>query len=148
MLRLKLNHVSERGPWKRPTCPGDSCIELKITCSFFKHLFRRRSKKTSKLRVTGLCVGNTPLTGEFPTQRASSAESVSIWWRHHVLFGTDITMWEGANDHVDCTTYMTQYVAKIIIGSKWTIELNFNASNARSVYLENHTWTWLWTQMV
>ena len=24
------------------------------------HLFRRRSKKTSKLRVTGLCVGNSP----------------------------------------------------------------------------------------
>ena len=26
----------------------------------FNHLFRRRSKKTSKLRVTGLCVGNSP----------------------------------------------------------------------------------------
>ena len=47
-------------------------------------LFRRRSKKTSKLRVTGLCVGNSPVTGEFPAQRASHAENVSIWWRHHV----------------------------------------------------------------
>ena len=47
-------------------------------------LFRRRSKKTSKLRVTGLCVGNSPGTGEFPTQMASYAENVSIWWRHHV----------------------------------------------------------------
>ena len=28
--------------------------------------FRRRSKKTSKLRVTGLCAGNSPGTGEFP----------------------------------------------------------------------------------
>ena len=37
-------------------------------------LFRRRSKKTSKLRVTGLCEGNSPETGEFPTQRASNAE--------------------------------------------------------------------------
>ena len=46
-------------------------------------LFRRRSKKTSKLHVTGLCEGNSPLTGEFPTQRASDAESVSIWWCHH-----------------------------------------------------------------
>ena len=45
--------------------------------------FRRRSKKTSKLRVTGLCVGNSPGTGEFPAQRASNAENVSIWWRHH-----------------------------------------------------------------
>ena len=26
-------------------------------------------------------------TGEFPAQRASYAENVSIWWRHHVGFG-------------------------------------------------------------
>ena len=47
-------------------------------------LFGRRSKKTSKLRVTGLYAGNSPVTGEFPVQRASNAENVSIWWRHHV----------------------------------------------------------------
>ena len=47
-------------------------------------LFRRKSKKTSKLRVTGLCAGNSPGTGEFPAQMASYAENVSIWWRHHV----------------------------------------------------------------
>ena len=29
-------------------------------------LFGHRSKKTSKLRVTGLCGRNTPVTGEFP----------------------------------------------------------------------------------
>ena len=29
-------------------------------------LFIRRSKKTSKLRVTGLCEGNSPVTGEYP----------------------------------------------------------------------------------
>ena len=39
-------------------------------------LFRRRSKKTSKLRVTGLCAGNSPVTGEFPAQMASNAETV------------------------------------------------------------------------
>ena len=37
------------------------------TCSF-NRLFRRRSKKISKLRVTGLCVGNSPVTDEFPAQ--------------------------------------------------------------------------------
>ena len=47
-------------------------------------LFRRRSKKTSRLRVTGLCAGNSAVTGEFPAQMASNAENVSIWWRHHV----------------------------------------------------------------
>ena len=45
-------------------------------------LFSRKSKKTSKLCVTGLCAGNSPVTGEFPAQRASIAENVSFWWRH------------------------------------------------------------------
>ena len=49
-------------------------------------LFGRRSKKTSKLRVTGLCEGNSPVTGEFLAQRASNAENVSIRWCHHVWF--------------------------------------------------------------
>ena len=43
----------------------------------------RKSKKTAKLRATGLWAGNSPVTGEFPAQRASNAENVSIWWRHH-----------------------------------------------------------------
>ena len=40
-------------------------------------------EKTSKLRVTGLCAGNSPVTGEFPVQMASNAANISIWWRHH-----------------------------------------------------------------
>ena len=48
-------------------------------------LFRHRLKKTSKLRVTSLCAGNSPVTSEFPTQMASNAEIVSIWWHHHVI---------------------------------------------------------------
>ena len=46
---------------------------------------RHRSKKTSKLRVIGLCEGNSPVTGEFPSQRVRDAENVAIWWRHHML---------------------------------------------------------------
>ena len=46
---------------------------------------RRRSKKTSKLRATGLCEGNPPVTGGFPSQSASNAEKASIWWRCHVV---------------------------------------------------------------
>ena len=44
---------------------------------------RCRLKKTSKLRVTGLCAGNSPETGEFPAQMASNTENVFIWWRHN-----------------------------------------------------------------
>ena len=41
-----------------------------------RRLFRRRSKKTSKLRVIGLCAGNSPVSGVFPAQSASNAENV------------------------------------------------------------------------
>ena len=27
--------------------------------------------------------GNSPVTGEFPAQRTSNAENVSVWWHHH-----------------------------------------------------------------
>ena len=42
-------------------------------------------RKHQKLRVAGLCAGNSPVTGEFPAQMASNAEKVSIWCHHHVL---------------------------------------------------------------
>ena len=48
-------------------------------------LFRRTSEKPSKFIVTGFCEGNSSVTGEFPSQRASKAENVLIWRRHHVL---------------------------------------------------------------
>ena len=43
-------------------------------CCLLNRLFKRRWKKTSKLRVAGLCVRNSPVTGEFPAQMASNAE--------------------------------------------------------------------------
>ena len=46
-------------------------------------LFGRRSKKTSKLCVTGLCAWNSLGTCEFPAQMTSNAENVSISWHHH-----------------------------------------------------------------
>ena len=44
-------------------------------------LFADQRKHQSS--VTGLCVGNSPGTGEYPSQMAGNAENVSIWWRHH-----------------------------------------------------------------
>ena len=58
-------------------------------------LFRCWSKKTPKLRVTGLCERNSPVADESPAQRASSAENVSISWRNHVhvFGGIDYICW-------------------------------------------------------
>ena len=60
-------------------------IESQITSLtiVYSTVIQTQIKKASKLRVTGLCAGNSPGTGEFPAQRASNAENVSIWWRHH-----------------------------------------------------------------
>ena len=64
--------------------PDDVSNHQRLEC-LLNRLFMRRSNKTSKLRVTGLCEGNPSVTGGSPSQRASNAENVSIWWRHHVI---------------------------------------------------------------
>ena len=56
-------------------------------------LYRRISKKTLKLRVIGLCEGNSTVTGKFPAQRDSNAENAFIWWRHHGLALRQPTVW-------------------------------------------------------
>ena len=69
--------------WHHNSCAGISnhqphdCL---LNC-----LFRCNSKKKFKLCVTGLCPGNSPVTGEFPAQKASDVENVSIGWCHHEL---------------------------------------------------------------
>ena len=52
------------------------------------HLFRRRSKKKSKVRVTGPCAVNSPVTGEFPAQMATNTENVSF---DNVLINMSLT---------------------------------------------------------
>ena len=70
--------------WCRNERAGVSITSLTIVYStvYWKH----RSKKILKLCATGLCEGNSSVTGEFPAQRASDTENVSIWWQHHVLW--------------------------------------------------------------
>ena len=68
--------------WHHNECDGISNHQ-RLDC-LLVHLFRRRSKKTLKLCLTGLCEGNQPVTNEFPEQWASNVENVSIWWHHEV----------------------------------------------------------------
>ena len=57
-------------------------VTIMNSCVFVYSDADQRKHQTP--RVTGLCAGNSPGTGEFPGQMASNAENVSIWWRHHV----------------------------------------------------------------
>ena len=59
-------------------------LPLKSPTSWlFTQPFIQAQIKKSKLRVTGLCGGNSPVTGEFPSQGASDTETVSTWLCHH-----------------------------------------------------------------
>ena len=64
----------------------------------FNHLFRHR--------WNGLCEGNSLVTGEFPAQKASNAENVSIWWRHHAWRVPCIYASEQGHirSRIDCTS--------------------------------------------
>ena len=58
----------------------DGVSNLQPHDCLLNRLFKRRSKKISKLRVTGLCAGI------YLSQMASNAENVSIWCPHSSFF--------------------------------------------------------------
>ena len=48
------------------------------------HLVKAQNKENTKAtRHLSLCAGKSPMTAEFPAQRSSNVENVSIWWRQH-----------------------------------------------------------------
>ena len=114
-------------------------------------LFRRRSKKTSKLRVTDLSVGNSPVTGEFPAQMAGSAENVSILWRHH---GDNALMQEAREmitsvEFAKCTKFLQIYIVPLGIllmikqhFSKWLRAINHKLSQCGNLVTQiSNTWS-------
>ena len=114
-------------------------------------LFGRRSKKTWKLRVTSLCVGNSPGTGEFPAQRASNADNLFIWWRHHRYSDR---YWLRLGFRSYCITFLSCLagsIYRLIIGippqaERYDIKperlLKSNASDARDQTLVNTVYGW------
>ena len=62
------SHITVTSEWARWRLQPQYCL--------FNRLLRLRSKKTSTICITGLCAGNSPVTGEFPTQKASNAEKL------------------------------------------------------------------------
>ena len=83
--------------WRHKKCDGISNHQ-RYDC-LLSRLYKRRSKKTSKLRVTGLCEGNSPVTGEFPhkvpvTRKMFPFDDVimrillPVIWSDHQLAGT------------------------------------------------------------
>ena len=99
-------------------------------------LFRCRSKKISKLCVTGLCVRNSPVTGEFPAQRACNMENVSIWWRHHVVRWYCHLFW-----NVDFTFHPSSFSRNLIANHETILKTMKAKLNSRfqNFYLGNRS---------
>ena len=93
-------------------------------------LFGGRSKKISKLHVSFLCEGNSPVTGEFPVQMASNAGNVSISWRHHEYYQWD-----------------TSQQSRLHFQGKWNDGISKNTLEKNvvtiSVTIFRHVWYWL-----
>ena len=56
-----------------------------LTICLLNRLLRRRPKKNIKAPRHWPLWGEFTGTGELPAQKASNAENISIWWRHHGL---------------------------------------------------------------
>ena len=81
-FRWKLHPSIETWPLISTSNRGETTLpNVRIV---YSNVYSGRWKKASRRRVTGLCGGKSPVTSEFPAQRTSNAENISIWWRHHV----------------------------------------------------------------
>ena len=105
-----IHRSAHKGPVTRNMFPFDDVIiwYLLAICISYEHLngtyinyicyfssyiiepavfgvYHRVIVSWSQLRVTGLCAGNSPVTGDFPAQRASNTEIVFMWWRPHMV---------------------------------------------------------------
>ena len=113
---------------------------------FLNRLFRRRSKKTPKLRVSGLCAGNSPGTGEFLAQMASNAENVSDCWRHYEVCKDEKDEINLRQKKMVNWTYhwLVYVIISHVTGSCWFVQ---HLGIAYSV-IEHHTYVTLVTNNV
>ena len=68
------NYPAHTLHWRHHEHDGVSPL---ATRQFTQPFIQAQMKENIKVRITGLCEGNSPVTGD------SNAENVSIWWRHH-----------------------------------------------------------------
>ena len=105
-------------------------------------LFRRRSKKSSKLRITGLCAGNSPVTGDFPAQKVSNAENVSICGKcfHLMTSSCELSV---------ASVHLNKYNSKCTERPFLTIRIFDTSYNMKTVLKsQRHVCKWNFLQML
>ena len=97
----------------------------------------------SKVHVSGLCEGISPVTGEFPPQRTSNTENVSIWWRHHV---PPLYLRTGGTEHPYPSTEYTPHppTASEISWNAPQVSPQHKETQAMSIYLAIYRIALIW----
>ena len=99
----------------------DDVSKLQPHGCLLNRLFQTQIKENIKAPRHWPLYGEFTGPGEFPAQRASNTENVSIWWRHHVLntyrvihgwsrHQHDLTHWcRGKMDAISQTTFWSAF---------------------------------------
>ena len=74
-IALQWRHNGRDGVSNRQS---QDCLLRRRSRIVYSGVDQEEDTKTPKLGVTGLCEGNSPVTGEFPTQMASNVENGSF----------------------------------------------------------------------
>ena len=102
---------------------------------FTKSFIQAKIKEHIKAPLHWPLCGEFTGTGEFPAQRASYAENVSIWWRHH-----GISSIQGWQCKVNPNIKLYNYVWKIFSLRNWEIQKKIEKYN------ESHSLSYRGTQ--
>ena len=106
---------------------------------------RNHQSSTSLAALLALCVGNSLVTGEFPTQRASNTENVSILWCHNVLWCVRYCV---IVDHVitrlDCTKPDWELNYSVISWLKCSCITASHLTSKWGIFREPGVMGWLW----
>ena len=95
-------------------------------------------KKTAKFHIAGPLRGESLVTGGFPSQRTSKAESVSMSWRHHA--GPDDALI--ANDASASTVlFGISWRKRCLVASYMIIGLNVTFPSRRYALLNVIIWS-------
>ena len=74
---------TQRGSHYNDVIMGEMASKTSSLTIVYSTAYTGAYQRKHQSSITGLCAGNSPVTGEFPAQMASNAENGSIWWRHH-----------------------------------------------------------------
>ena len=95
-MRLKVprwRHDMETFHYNDVTMAATASLITSLTIVYSTVYSSADQRKHQSSAPLAFCAGNSPETGEFPAQMASSAENVSIWWRHHVSTLLTFNQW-------------------------------------------------------